>query len=189
VFTNTTAAGRRAGRGVPTGRVKGPTVCKDKGSAFQQALMQFASNPFDQTLQRMQAQGRPKMKRAFLGGTLAMGSAGLMKHVLEQYQVLRGILTPPSYTRLGAFRATFKFPGGTLGSGANAAIQWIHTIFGSFGQAQIGNYFNSPQAQALMSQPIERGNPASALANRKLAEGELQIWVKTLRVGFAQFLT
>src|SRR5262245_16472658 len=81
-------------------------------------------------------------------------SINVMKNVIQQGLVMSGLYTPPKHTRLSAFKATLKFPSGTVGSGVNMSIQLIHAALGSFGQQGIGYYFHSPKTQRRMSQLV-----------------------------------
>lgn len=136
-----------------------------------------------------QTKAKPELTpiSAFLPGTLWFGGLAqglhMVKNSVEQGLVLSELWSPLKYTRIGGFAATFKFGPGTVGSGTSASIQLIHSFFGSFGQAQIGNYFNLPIVQQFCSKPI--GN---VLANTAAASGEYRLWCKVLNLGYTRFL-
>lgn len=107
----------------------------------------------------------------------------MVKNSIEQSLVLSNIWSPPKQARIGAFAATFRFPPGSVGSGTSGAIQAIHSVFGSFGEARIGNYFNLPMVQQFLAKPI--GNIG---ANTLVASGEYRYWCKILAVSYMHFL-
>ncbi|WP_337040310.1 hypothetical protein [Emticicia sp. 17c] len=73
-------------------------------------------------------------------------------------------------TRLGAKLATEKFREGTVGYGVHASITTIRSIFGDYGDAFIGELFNSPEAQRIMALPNTKEN------NLKIARLEYEYW-------------
>lgn len=107
----------------------------------------------------------------------------MVKNSIEQSLVLSNIWSPPKQARIGAFAATFRFPPGSVGSGTSGAIQAIHSVFGSFGEARIGNYFNLPMVQQFLAKPI--GNIG---VNTLVASGEYRYWCEILAVSYMHFL-
>lgn len=108
--------------------------------------------------------------------------AHMVKNATDQLLVQNKLWMPPLETRIGAFAATLKFSSGTVGSGTSSAIQSIHSIFGSFGSARIGNYFNQPVIQQFMARPI-----SNQLANTYVASGEYRYWCKIMHVSYMRF--
>lgn len=92
------------------------------------------------------------------------------QRVTDLIRVAIGAYDPPTYSRLGAFKATLGYAEGTVGRGANRAIAAIYLALGTTGEDQIGNVFNSPEAAALF--PQDACGPAS----RRLAEIEHGYW-------------
>ncbi len=92
------------------------------------------------------------------------------RRVKDLINVVVGRLSPPMYSRLGAFQATLGYAEGTVGRGANRAIAAIYIALGTMGEDQIGVLFNSEEAKALF--PKDGCGPAS----RQLAELEYAYW-------------
>ena len=126
------------------------------------------------------ASGTPATRRSSTGGMEQLGNGGTRVPVggvpdaAIRAQTLaridRGELVPDPSSRLGAYAATVGYPEGTVGHGAHRAIGALYVTAGTFGEEEIGDFFNSPQAQALLSEPV------TSPANRRLAELELGYW-------------
>lgn len=111
------------------------------------------------------------------GGKVAAGVAGATglnaaHNVHQQQQVLSGKVAPKPGSRLEAIAQTQRFPEGTTGYGVHPNIRAIHAVAGSFGEAQIGRYFSSPDTQAEMAKPI------GSSSNTAVAQGEFDYWKK-----------
>ncbi len=90
--------------------------------------------------------------------------------VSELIRVAMGAEYPPQHSRLGAFKATLGFGNGTVGEGVNKAIAGIYIALGTIGEDRIGDVFASPEAQALL------GDPISSASSRRIAEIEFAYW-------------
>jgi hypothetical protein len=111
------------------------------------------------------------------GGKIAAGVVGAAgvnaaHNVHQQQQVLSGKVAPKPGSRLEAIAQTQHFPEGTTGYGVHPNIRAIHAAAGSFGEAEIGNYFSSPDTQAEMAKPI------GSSSNKTVAQGEFDYWKK-----------
>ena len=90
-------------------------------------------------------------------------------------QVEAGVIIPDSESRLGAFAATHGYPQGTVGHAVHLGIAAIYMSLGDAGQETIGRVFNSPEARALYSQPIDSD------ANLSMARAEFGYWNNVLK--------
>ncbi len=74
-------------------------------------------------------------------------------------------------SRLAAYIGTKHFEQGTIGYAVNKNIAFLYLGLNDNIQAEIGNYFNDPETQKLLAQPI-----TNKLANLEVARGEYQYW-------------
>ena len=86
-----------------------------------------------------------------------------------------GAIKPDQESRLGAFAGTHGYPEGTVGNAVHLGIAAIYLALGDAGQENIGRVFNSPEAKALYSQPID------SPANLEMARLEYGYWSNVLK--------
>jgi hypothetical protein len=86
-----------------------------------------------------------------------------------------GAIKPDQESRLGAFAGTHGYPEGTVGNAVHLGIAAIYLALGDAGQENIGRVFNSPEARALYSQPIDSD------ANLEMARIEYGYWSNVLK--------
>lgn len=97
-------------------------------------------------------------------------SATIAQRVTALAAVDRGAVQPPRDSRLGAYAATRGYPPGTVGHAVHNAIGTIFSTLGTYGEERIGSVFNSPEARALYSQPVD------GPAGRRMAALEHRYW-------------
>jgi hypothetical protein len=66
-----------------------------------------------------------------------------------------GELVPDPESRLGAYAATKGYQPGSVGNAVHNAIGTIYVALGTFGEERIGRVFNSAEARALYSLPVQ----------------------------------
>lgn len=99
-----------------------------------------------------------------------MTAPSLPERVIRLNRVESGIIVPDPDSRLGAFAGTHGYPRGTVGNAVHLGIAAIYMYLGDAGQENIGRVFNSPEARALYSQPID------SAANLEIARIEYEYW-------------
>lgn len=112
------------------------------------------------------------------GGGLAgaaVGMSTLRQRMQDLQQARSNPSSVPRSSRLGAYTAFTNPAPGTVGMGARSGIESIYLLWGSNGQAGIGNYFNHPAVQQLARHPA---GPALSPSPQNLAvgQGEHTVW-------------
>ena len=79
----------------------------------------------------------------------------LPTYLVRLHSVDAGTLTPDPGSRLGAYAATAGHPEGTVGRAVHVAIGTIYAALGAYGEERVGRVFNSPEAKALLGEPVD----------------------------------